>query len=146
MDGDRAREYGLEFVPGALSADGPTQMTPGESIDFKVEPHPMTSPHLSWTKFYRLVKPLNRPIGTAEDESDHHLDGCEYLATSADERTRGTPATGHRDSSSTYRMQRTCTLSQCPRRPGPEPATQSTFTAGEFGHAKAGAGGHWSAA
>jgi hypothetical protein len=82
---DRAREYGLEFVPGALSANGPTQMTPGESIDFKVEPHLMTSPHPSRTKFYRLIKPLNRPIGRAEDENDHHLDGCEYLAASAKE-------------------------------------------------------------
>jgi hypothetical protein len=43
----------------------------------------MSSPHSSWTKFYRMVKPLNRPIGTAEDERDHHLDGCEYLSTSA---------------------------------------------------------------
>jgi hypothetical protein len=37
---DRAREYGLKFVPGALSADGPARMTSGESIDFKVEPNP----------------------------------------------------------------------------------------------------------
>ena len=88
---DRAREYGLEFQPGALSADGPAQMIPGESIDFKVDPRPMTSPHSSWTKFYRLVKPLNRPIGTAEDERDHHLDGCEYLATSSKEHYDGDP-------------------------------------------------------
>jgi hypothetical protein len=51
----------------------------------------MTSPHSSWTKFYRLVKPLNRPIGTAEDERDHHLDGCEYLATSSKEHYDGDP-------------------------------------------------------
>jgi uncharacterized protein (DUF2235 family) len=88
---DRAREYGLTFVPGALSADGPARMTPGESIDFKVEPNPMTSPHQSWTKFYRLVRPLNRPIGTAEDETDHHLDGCEYLAVSAREHYEANP-------------------------------------------------------
>ena len=88
---DRAREYGLTFVPGALSAGGPARMTPGESIDFKVEPNPMTSPHRSWTKFYRLVRPLNRPIGTAEDETDHHLDGCEYLAVSAKEHYEAIP-------------------------------------------------------
>jgi len=93
---DRAREYGLEFQPGALSADGPTQMIPGGSIDFKVDPRPMTSPHSSWMKLYRLVKPLNRPIGTADDEGDHHLDGCEYLATSAKEHYEGNP--GYRPS------------------------------------------------
>ena len=88
---DRAREYGLTFVPGALSADGPARMTPAESIDFKVEPNPMTSPHQSWTKFYRLVRPLNRPIGTAEDETGLHLDGCEYLAVSANEHYEADP-------------------------------------------------------
>jgi hypothetical protein len=66
-------------------------MIPGESIDFKVDPRLMTSPHSSWTKFYRLVKPLNRPTGTAEDERDHHLDGCEYLAISAKGYYEGNP-------------------------------------------------------
>lgn len=82
---DRAREYGLEFVPGAFSAQGPAEMTPGESISFKVDPDPMTRPHASWTKFYRLVKPYDRPIGMAADEHDHHLDGHEYVATTAKE-------------------------------------------------------------
>ena len=60
---ERAREYGLKFVPRALSADGPTRMTPGENIDFKVEPDPMASPHQSWTKFHRFcqaVEPADR--------------------------------------------------------------------------------------
>jgi uncharacterized protein (DUF2235 family) len=81
---DRARDYGLQFRAGAFSADGPTQMTPGESVDFKVAPDPMTNPHNSWTKFYRLAKPFNRPIGTAADEQGH-LDGHEYLSASANE-------------------------------------------------------------
>lgn len=59
-------------------------MTPGENTDFKVDPHPMADPHSSWTKFYRLVKPFDRPIGTAADERGH-LDGLEYLATTAKE-------------------------------------------------------------
>jgi uncharacterized protein (DUF2235 family) len=80
----RAREYGVEFLPGAFSRDGPAEMIPGESIDFKVDPRPMTSPHSSWTKLYRLVRPLNRPIGKAADEHGH-LDGCEYLAATAKE-------------------------------------------------------------
>jgi uncharacterized protein (DUF2235 family) len=79
---DRAREYGLKFVPHALSSDGPAQMTSDDDTDFKVEPDPMAIPHQSWTKFYRLAGPLNRPIGKAEDEQ-HRLDGCEYLAASA---------------------------------------------------------------
>ena len=79
---DRARQYGLQFEPGAFSADGPSEMTPGESTDFKVSPDPMADPHSSWTKYYRLVKPLDRPIGQAADESGH-LDGREYLATTA---------------------------------------------------------------
>ncbi len=87
---DRAREYGLEFLPGAFSPAGPTEMSPGESIDFKVAPDPMTHPHSSWTKFYRLVKPLDRPIGTAADESGH-LDGHEYLATTAKEQYDAEP-------------------------------------------------------
>jgi hypothetical protein len=87
---DRAREYCLTFVPGALSADGPARMTPGESIDFKVEPDVMTSPHRSWTKFYRLIRPLNRPIGAARDETGH-LDGREHLAVSAQQHYEAIP-------------------------------------------------------
>jgi uncharacterized protein (DUF2235 family) len=88
---DRAREYGLEFVPGAFSPDGPAEMTPGESIDFKVDPHPMTPPHSSWTKFYRLMKPLDRPIGMAADDNGQ-LDGHEYLATTAKQHYDGEPS------------------------------------------------------
>lgn len=87
---DRAREYGLQFQAGAFSHGGPAQMTPGDSIDFKIDPDPMTSPHSSWTKFYRLVKPFNRPIGMAADEHGH-LDGREYLASSAREHHDGDP-------------------------------------------------------
>jgi hypothetical protein len=81
---DRAREYGLAFVPRAFSPDGPTEarMSPDGSIDFKVAPNPMASPHSSWTKFYRLAKPVDRPIGKAAG-------GREYLATSAKERYDG---------------------------------------------------------
>lgn len=81
---DRAREYGLQFLDGAFGPNGPAKMTPGDSIDFKVAPHPMTRPHSSWTKFYRLVKPFDRPIGMARDKGGH-LDGLEYLAATAKE-------------------------------------------------------------
>jgi uncharacterized protein (DUF2235 family) len=87
---DRAQEYGLEFQTGAFNADGPAKMTPGESIDFKVDPRPMTDPHSSWTKFYRFVKPFDRPIGVAAIVPGH-LDGREYLAASASEHYNGDP-------------------------------------------------------
>jgi uncharacterized protein (DUF2235 family) len=83
---DRAREYGLEFQPDAFSSGGPSEMTPGESIDFKVVPDPMNGPHSSWTKLYRFVAPFDRPIGVAATPEHGPLDGCEYLATSAKER------------------------------------------------------------
>jgi hypothetical protein len=79
---DRARQYGLEFLPGAFSPDGPSQMSPGQSVDFSVDPQPLTPPHSSWTKYYRLIKPVDRPIGTAADEQGR-LDGREFLATTA---------------------------------------------------------------
>jgi uncharacterized protein (DUF2235 family) len=82
---ERAQEYGLEFVPGAFSTNGPAKMTPGESIDFKVAPQPMAKPHRSWVKMYRLFKPVDRPIGTAAGK-DRHLDGLEYLSTTAKNR------------------------------------------------------------
>jgi hypothetical protein len=64
-------------------------MTPGESIDFKVVPDAMKGPHSSWTKLYRFVAPFHRPIGTAATLRDGPPDGCEYLATSAEERYNG---------------------------------------------------------
>jgi hypothetical protein len=82
---DRAREYGVEFVPGAFGGDGPAVMDPGDSIDFKVAPDPMGPLHPSRTGFYRLARPLHRSIGTAADAGGH-LDGDEYLATTAKRR------------------------------------------------------------
>ena len=61
-------------------------MTPGKNVDFKVVPDVMYGPHDSWTKFYRLIRPFHRPIGTAATLKNGPLDGCEYLATSAEER------------------------------------------------------------
>jgi hypothetical protein len=50
----------------------------------------MARPHASRTGLYRLVKPLDRPIGEAADR-DGRADGCEYLATTAKERYDGDP-------------------------------------------------------
>ncbi|MFD8387066.1 DUF2235 domain-containing protein [Streptomyces sp. NPDC059679] len=82
---DRAREYGLEFQPGAISPDGPSRITPGESVDFKVVPDPMAPPHVSREGLYRLARPCHRPIGEATGEGGP-ANGCEYLATTARER------------------------------------------------------------
>ncbi len=86
----RAREYGLEFLPEAFDDGGPHEMTPGESTDFRVRPNPTAGPHSSWTSFYRLVKPLDRPIGATADD-DHHRDGLEYLATTAKQHYEAEP-------------------------------------------------------
>jgi hypothetical protein len=59
---ERAREYGLEFLPEAFSPDGPTEMTPGESTDVKVAPDPMTHPH-SWWTCGRCLRGLVRASG-----------------------------------------------------------------------------------
>lgn len=88
---DRAREYGLEFVPGAFSADGPATMTPADSIEFTVAPDAMGAPHNSRTGLYRLSRPVDRPIGTACD-SNGRLDGHEYLSTSAKEHYDAQPS------------------------------------------------------
>ncbi|MER7786997.1 DUF2235 domain-containing protein [Streptomyces sp. NPDC097640] len=87
---EQAREYGLEFRPGAFSPEGPIRITPGESVEFRVVPDPMASPHPSRTGLYRLVKPFNRPIGEATDK-DGRADGFEYLATTAKEHYDGDP-------------------------------------------------------
>ena len=87
---DRAQEYGLAFRTGAFNPGGSAQMTPGNSIDFKVDPRPMTRPDSSRTRFYRLVRPFDRPVGTAAD-AQGQLDGREYLATSAKKLYDGDP-------------------------------------------------------
>ena len=87
---DRARQYGLEFLPGAVSSAGPSQMTPGESVDFKIAPDPMAPPHSSWKGLYQMARPLDRPIGGAT-AADGRTDGCEYLATTAKEHVYADP-------------------------------------------------------
>ncbi|MGO4748738.1 DUF2235 domain-containing protein [Streptomyces sp. 2MCAF27] len=82
---DRAREYGLEFQPGAISPEGPSRITPGESVDFRVAPDPMAQPQASRTGLYRLTRPMHRPIGEATG-TDGRTEGYEYLATTAKER------------------------------------------------------------
>ncbi|MEU8695035.1 DUF2235 domain-containing protein [Streptomyces sp. NPDC048665] len=81
---DQARRHGLEFETETLSAAGPSEMTPEESIDFRVQPDTSGPLHPSQTKLWRLAKPLHRPIGCTAD--DHRLDGNEFLAVSAKER------------------------------------------------------------
>lgn len=86
---DRARAYGLEFDP--IDADGRFEMDPSESARFSVAPNGMIGPHDSWTKVYRLMAPVHRPIGAAADGQSHRLDGNEYVASTASERVTGDP-------------------------------------------------------
>ena len=82
---DQARSCGLEFDAKALSAAGPSEMRPDESIDFRVQPDPMGDLHPSRTALYRLAKPLHRPIGQSTDD-EGELDGNEFVAVTAQER------------------------------------------------------------
>lgn len=86
---DRAKEYGLAFGP--IGADGRFAPDPSESADFSVVPDGMAGPHDSWTKAYRLMAPVHRPIGAAADGQSHRLDGNEYVASTASERIEGDP-------------------------------------------------------
>lgn len=73
---DQARRYGLEFNAEALSAAGPSEMKPDDSIDFRVQPDALGTLHPSRTGLYRLAKPWYRRLGGAS----------EFLAVSAKER------------------------------------------------------------
>ncbi|MHC3474302.1 DUF2235 domain-containing protein [Streptomyces sp. 7R007] len=71
--------YGLHVDPAALGA--------------KKWSHP-GKVHESYTKLYRLVRPLHRPIGRAQDKDVvHGLDGCEYLSVTAADRHGPNPCT-----------------------------------------------------
>ncbi|ARF52899.1 DUF2235 domain-containing protein [Streptomyces gilvosporeus] len=81
---DQARRYELEFDNEALSEAGPHEMAPDRSIEFRVRPDNMGTPHDSRTGLYRLARPWHRPIGQAAD-CQGRLDGCEYLSDTAKE-------------------------------------------------------------
>jgi hypothetical protein len=77
-------------LPPGIRARGvqlsrPRKNDAGESIDFEAAPLPPAKPHRSWTKVYRLFKPVDRPIGAAASE-DGRPDGLEYLSTTAKNR------------------------------------------------------------
>ncbi len=76
---ERAREYGLEFRPDAFRSDAPAPTCPGDQAEFTVVPDALAPAHDSRTAFYRLTRPVDRPIGRAAH-------GSEYLATSANDR------------------------------------------------------------
>ncbi|MFG3206696.1 DUF2235 domain-containing protein [Streptomyces sp. NPDC048192] len=88
---DQARKHGLAFDLQALSTAGPPDMTPRDSIDFRVQPNILGRLHQSRTGLWRLAEPLHRPIGCAAD-SDHRLDGNEFLAVQVKERYDKDPA------------------------------------------------------
>ncbi len=83
---ERAREYGLAFSPGVLSARGQGQAGAAEGVDFVVTPRVMGEVHDSRTGFWRLVGRCRRPIGVAASREDGKVDGREYVAASARDR------------------------------------------------------------
>jgi len=86
----QAARYGLEFDPKVLSADGPDRMRPQECADFAVQPDPMGPWVPSRKGFYRLFRPLHRPIGQERDKQGR-LVGNEHLADTVLRRREGDP-------------------------------------------------------
>ncbi|MFG2577028.1 DUF2235 domain-containing protein [Streptomyces sp. NPDC048481] len=82
---DQARRHGLEFEAEVLGEVGPEVMRPEESIDFRVRPDALGELHTSRNGWYRLAKPLHRPIGEAAN-AEGEPDGNEFLAVPAKER------------------------------------------------------------
>ncbi|MEV8562473.1 DUF2235 domain-containing protein [Streptomyces sp. NPDC051917] len=82
---EQAGRHGLEFDAEALSTRGPSEMKPGVSIDFRVQPDALGRLHSSRTALYRLAEPLHRPLGRATD-ANGRLDGNEFLAVPAKNR------------------------------------------------------------
>ncbi|ROO86056.1 putative alpha/beta hydrolase family protein DUF2235 [Actinocorallia herbida] len=87
---DRAREYGLHFLPDAFSPDGPAAVAPGKSIRFATAPDAMGPLHPSRNGLYRLVDAVDRAIGAAVDDRGRP-DGNEYLAMPAEQRYGADP-------------------------------------------------------
>ncbi|MGW0422569.1 DUF2235 domain-containing protein [Streptomyces sp. NPDC003015] len=84
----QAVRYGLEFEPGILSAKEPDSMNPQECVDFAVRPNPMGPWVPSRKGFYRLFRPLHRPIGQEKDKQGR-LVGNEHLADTVLRRREG---------------------------------------------------------
>jgi uncharacterized protein (DUF2235 family) len=68
---ERAEKFGLEFQPGAIGG---------------LRPDPMAEFRDSRSGFYKLTRPLHRPIGEAN--TDGRVDGAESVSSSAIERYR----------------------------------------------------------
>jgi uncharacterized protein (DUF2235 family) len=75
----QASRYGLEFEPGVLSAKGTDGTNPRECVDFAVQPNALGPWVPSRKGFYRLFRPLHRPIGQERDKKGR-LAGDEHLA------------------------------------------------------------------
>ncbi|WP_433918933.1 DUF2235 domain-containing protein [Streptomyces canus] len=84
----QATRYGLEFDPRVLSEKGPDTMAPDTCIDFAVQPNPMGPWDPSRKGFFRLFKPLHRPIGQERDAQGHFV-GREHLADTVMLRRKG---------------------------------------------------------
>ena len=84
----QAARYDLEFDPRVLSEKGPDTMDPDECVDFAVQPNPMGPWDPSRKGFFRLFKPLHRPIGQ-ERNAQGDLVGREHLADTVMLRRKG---------------------------------------------------------
>jgi uncharacterized protein (DUF2235 family) len=82
---NQARRYGLEFDDEALGKAGPREMTPDNSVEFRVIPDSLGPAHESRTGLFLLAAPWHRPLGQAVDRN-HRPDGRERVSQAAMDR------------------------------------------------------------
>ncbi len=75
----KARGFGLDITPPPVVRGQRKDLSPGESAEVEVDPEPMLRLHASRKSFYRLFKPVSRPMGTSPS-------GHERLSSSAFDR------------------------------------------------------------
>ena len=76
---EKARGFGLDVTQPPTVAGRPKEVSPSESAEVEVAPDPLGPVHESRKSFYRLFKPVSRPLGT-------NPAGHELLSSSASAR------------------------------------------------------------
>jgi uncharacterized protein (DUF2235 family) len=92
---EKARGFGLEVTQPPAVVGHPKDVNPGESSEVEVAPDPMATIHESRKSFYRLFKPVSRPMGT-------NPTGHEQLSSSAAARHKNDPDHYHPDNLMAY--------------------------------------------
>jgi uncharacterized protein (DUF2235 family) len=81
---EKARGFGLDVTPPPVVSGQRKEVSPTESAEVEVDPNAMLRLHVSRKSFYRLFKPVSRPIGMSPS-------GHERLSSSAFDRHEKDP-------------------------------------------------------